>query len=554
MLLRNLEIMTPEPSRPNSDLRALLGVLRRHRWSIVLIAIVATASALLFSYRRTPIYSSTAEVQVTPLSPSQLLTQGPYWALPNMDTEVRVAESSAVGEIAEGTMGAPNPAGSLDVSSPTNTQILQFTYSDPDPAMAQVGAQAHAEAYLAYRTQVAVTAYAQSLTAIQSQINDLKRAVTNAQERLELAPEGSAEQLVEQNTIDQLSSQIAGLKTQAASFLAPEVTPGTVIQPAELPTGPSQPNHRIDGALGLMAGIAIAAGYALVRDRLDERVRNRSDLEEATGAPVLAIVPRVPKRRRRGRVTLISLARPTSTAAEAYRTLRTNLQFIGRGHDATVFLVSSPAAGEGKSTTAANLAVTLAQTGKRVIAVSADLRRPRLHEFFGLDNTVGLTSILLAQVPRREATVKIADVENLQVICSGPITSTPTELLSSEAFAGFLDQVRAACDLVVIDGAPTLPVSDSLIVAPLADGVILVADADATNGNAAAHAVEQLRHVGANLVGSVLNNFDPSKAGRYSYYGAYDDRYVHGVPEGNGNGLATRGRTAGREAERDAAS
>jgi succinoglycan biosynthesis transport protein ExoP len=511
------------------DLRAFLGVLWRRKWSIIAIVLLTTGSAIFFSFQRTPMYSSTADVQVTPITASQLLTNNPYWTLANMENEVHVVQSAAVGALANKAMDGRAFEGSVSVTVPSNTQILQIGYTHTDPETARKGAQAFANAYLTYRTRTAVNAYAQARQAIQSQIDELRRDLEAAQTDLEAAAPGSSDEIVAQNQIDQLSSQISGMNATAASLVAPDITPGTLIQPAEVPGSPSSPNHRQDAALGFVAGLVLGIGFAFFRERMDDRIHGRTALEAAVGAPVLAVVPKVEgwKRKKRDDARLVALSAPGSPPAEAYRTLRTNLQFISRDRSMRVISVTSPHAGEGKSTTVANLAATLAHTGKRVVALSADLRKPRLHRFFGLDNREGLSSILAGQADVADVARRVEGLDALRVVTSGPVPPNPAELLSSDMMELLLEQLRSTADYVVVDTAPALIVSDAMIVAPRVDGVLVVVDADSTTGAAASHAVEQLQQVGAKVIGSVLNGFDASKARYYTYAGRYAYRYQY---------------------------
>ena len=531
------------------DFRAFFGVLWRRKWSILLIVALTTGSALFFSYRRTPIYSSTAEVQVTPLTASQILTTNPYW-LANMDNEIHVVQSTAVAVLADKAMGGRAGSGTLSVEVPTNTQILQIGYSHSDPETASDGAKAFANAYLTYRTRVAVDAYAQARQAIQTQIDELRSDLEDAQTALEAAPAGSSDETVAANEVDQLASQIAGLNTQVASLVAPDITPGTLIQPAEVPTSPSSPDHRQDGALGFVAGLVLGVGFAFLRERMDDRIHGRAQLEAAAGAPVLAVVPKVPGWRKRAQTKLVTTSASGSPAAEAYRSLRTNLQFISRDGSMRVISVTSPLAGEGKTTTVANLATTLALTGKRVMALSADLRKPRLHRFFGLDNEQGLSSVLAGQAQLAEVARRVEGLDSLRIVTSGPVPPNPAELLSSDEMESLLRDLRSSADYVVIDTPPALVVSDAMIVASRVDGIVVVVDADETTSGAASHTIDQLEQVGGNVLGSVLNRFDPSKARYYSYAGRYAYRYHYrhedsgtGDRSSNGKGRRAAART-----------
>jgi polysaccharide biosynthesis transport protein len=523
-----------DTSTSEVDLRAILGVLWRRKWSILLIVALTTGSALFFSYRRTPIYSSTAEVQVTPLTAAQILTTNPY-SLANMDNEIHVVQSTAVAVLADKAMEGRAGSGTLSVEVPTNTQILQIGYSHPDPETARDGAQAFANAYLTYRTRVAVDAYTQARQAIQTQIAKLRNDLEVAQAALEAAPAGSSDETVAANQVDQLSSQLAGLNTQVASLVAPDITPGALIQPAEVPTSPSSPNHRQDVAVGFVAGLVLGVGFAFLRERMDDRIHSRPQLEVAVGAPVLAVVPNVPGWRKRSQTRLVTISASGSPAAEAYRSLRTNLQFISRDGNMRVISVTSPHAGEGKTTTVANLATTLALTGKRVMALSADLRKPRLHRFFGLDNEEGLSSVLAGHAELADVARRVEGLDSLRVVTSGPVPPNPAELLSSDAMESLLTLLRSSADYVVVDTAPALIVSDAMIVAPRVDGVVVVVDADETTGGAASHTIDQLEQVGGSVIGSVLNRFDPSKARYYPHAGRYAYRY-HYQHEDSGRG------------------
>jgi capsular exopolysaccharide synthesis family protein len=193
-------------------------------------------------------------------------------------------------------------------------------------------------------------------------------------------------------------------------------------------------------------------------------------------------------------------------------------------------MVVSPMAGEGKTTTAANLAVTLANANKRVILVSADLRKPRVHRFFNLENSVGLSNVLSGEVKPWEA-LQDPKVENLRVMASGPVPARPAELLQSEQMGELLVELREVADFVIIDTAPILLVADALALGPLVDGVLFVADSEVSTRGSVNHAREQLEQVGAPVLGGIYNNFDPSKGRTYypysGYYGPYY-RYRYG--------------------------
>jgi succinoglycan biosynthesis transport protein ExoP len=319
-------------------------------------------------------------------------------------------------------------------------------------------------------------------------------------------------------------SQLAVLQQQLANLTPPDnLRVGQVVAPAELPLSPARPNFVQNGLLAVAAGLVAGIGVAFARERLDDRLRGRRDLEAHARAPVLAVVPRVKQWRRRKKALLVTLAKPESSPAEAYRTLRTGLLFAATRLDAKVIATASPHPGEGKTVTTANLGAALAHAGKRVVVVSADLRKPRLHRFFEADNSVGLADVIEGRAPLED--VFQEPFPNLALIASGPTPRNPGELLSSEHMAKTLATLKERADLVLVDVPPVLAVADTVTLASLVDAVVLLADAEHTTRGAIDLARRQLKQVHATIIGSVLNNFHPSKA--TEYYESYDGYYSY---------------------------
>jgi receptor protein-tyrosine kinase len=231
---------------------------------------------------------------------------------------------------------------------------------------------------------------------------------------------------------------------------------------------------------------------------------------------------------------------------EAYRALRTAIQFLGLDHPLRVLQITSPSASEGKTTTMANLGVALASTGRRVVLISSDLRRPRIDRFFGLSDDVGLTSVILGDVPLSAAVQRVPDVDGLFVLAAGPLPPNPSELLGSTHAEELFVALRAEFDMVLLDSPPVLPVTDAAVLSAYADATLLVATARKTRRRDFGRAVELLRQVEAPLVGSVLNGV--TSEGGYGYgYGYY--RYepsekVGNGATGNGSSHADAGRGA----------
>jgi succinoglycan biosynthesis transport protein ExoP len=551
-MIRN-QLMGANESLPPEDtfrLREYLGVLRLRKWSVIVIAMLALLASLGYASIQTPIYTATAKVQAT--NPLAVIQANPL-AVPNMDTERAVAGSTDVTKCATQILAHPTTTDldslcapsklsavppalgakkSLTVTVPQNTTILTIAYSDPSPAKAQAGAQAFAEAYVEVKTLQAKTALAQQSAGPLADKKAIEAKQAKLQEQISAAahkiPPDNITASYLQNQFNNLSNQLS-FALQQLTVLAPsKIIPPQVTSQANLPTSPSSPKKALDAAIGLFVGLAFGVGLALLRERLDDRLRGRGDLEENLGAPVLAVIPRVPDWRRKQDSKLVTLEHPKSATVEAYRTLRTGVLFAAAQRGLKSIMVCSPSAGEGKTTTAANLAVVLADANRRVILVSADLRKPRVHRFFKLKNDAGLSSALTGEVKPWQA-LQDPKIDNLRVLSSGPVPARPAELLQSDQMGELLAELRDVADFVIIDTAPVLLVADALALAPLVDGVLFVADAEGTSRGAVAHARESLEQVGAPLLGSVLNNFDPTKVSGYYHYGSYRyGRYGYG--------------------------
>lgn len=214
---------------------------------------------------------------------------------------------------------------------------------------------------------------------------------------------------------------------------------------------------------------------------------------------------------------IITHVNPKSPISEAYRTLRTNIQFSAIDEDLRVLMLTSAGPGEGKSTTALNLAVTYAQAGKKVVLVDADLRKPTVHHSFMKTNRWGLTNILTNQLSLNESILE-TDIENLYIISSGPIPPNPSEILASKRMTTFLEELKNVFEMIIIDTPPALAVTDAQIVSTKCDGVVLVIDSGKVKREAAMKAKAQLEHVKARILGVVLNNKNRDDAEAYYYY------------------------------------
>jgi len=318
-----------------------------------------------------------------------------------------------------------------------------------------------------------------------------------------------------------------------------------VVELAKPPTGPFRPNVRLNLALGLLFGALAGVGLALLLDHLDNTIGSVEELQRLTGLPVLAAIPRhgialtpLARVRRRappvesGALDLITHRDARACVSEAYRDLRTAILLSNPGQPPRKIAVTSAMPEEGKTATATNLAVVLAQLGARVLLVDTDLRRPRLHKVFGVSNRRGMSTALSGLEDEPRQLIVTTDVAGLDLLPSGPVPPNPSELLNSPTFAAlarsFLD---AGYDHVVYDSPPVLSVADAVILASAVDTCVVVVRAQRTPRQPVRVAVEKVRQVGGVSFGLVLNDLDPERHGtaRYGYGRAYG-RYGEDVP------------------------
>lgn len=287
----------------------------------------------------------------------------------------------------------------------------------------------------------------------------------------------------------------------------------SVVDDATLPVAPVSPRPVRNAGLGLLAGLLLGFAVAVLRETLDTTVKSGDELRELTGGPVLAMVGT------QGKEQQALIRRHRSPYVESYRVLRTNLQFVKVDQPPKAVTVTSSLAGEGKSFTACSLALTLADAGKRVILVDADLRRPQICTYLGLTENGGLTSVLADKAGLEDVLVTSKN-RMLSVLPCGPIPPNPSELLGSARMIALLEQLKERADMIVIDSPPLLPVVDAAILSHISDGALLVAMHGRVRRDQVSRSIEQLDAVGAKLLGNVLNRVPASgDAGAYGYYG-----------------------------------
>lgn len=437
------------PDAPGAWNRFLLAHLR---W-ILVITVVVVGAAAAYAHSQTPQYKSHATVDVYFSSPDPAALQGP-----NMVTEKEIVASTAVLGIASRTLGVPvaELSRGLSLNVPAGSSIMQVGYSDPAPWVARERAQIIAESYVTYRTPKPAAAPRHHAPATAT------------------AP--------------------AAITTLHA----------TLITPAGLPASPSSPNYLIDILAALVVGLGLAIGTAAIRDHLDDRLRGPSDVQTRSGAPVLSLIPAYQPLSRDPASHLTIVWSAHSVVAEAYRGLRTRVIAAGAARGARTLLVTS-AGWERKSMIAANLAVALAQSGRRTVLVCADLRWGSAHRLLGVPNETGLATLLDGRA-ELASVLRAPGIHGLRVLPPGPLPDDPAELLQRPALRTVLGELRSRSDFVVIDAPPLLATSDTAPLARHTEMILLVSDARRSTRGHLDAAIHEAGESAGKLIGSVLYN------------------------------------------------
>ncbi|WP_406859666.1 polysaccharide biosynthesis tyrosine autokinase [Streptomyces sp. HUAS MG47] len=453
------------------DLRGYLKVLAR-RWPTVLVCLLLgigvgeTATALT-----TPVYEARTQLFVatrTGVDTSDL-TQGQAFSQARVQSYAAIVPTRPVTQHVVRELGldvAPEElASQITAEAPLNTVLINITVRDTVPARA---------------ARIADAVAGRFITVV---------------ERLE-------------------TPKPAAAPATAAEATRPVASPVSlgVTQQAVVPTAPVSPNRLLDLLAGVLGGLLLGAGVVALREALDTTIKTSDALGEFTSLPVLGTIP---YDRSSVRQRIAMDAASTSQRAEAFRKLRANLQFAQVDDRSRIIAVTSPVPGEGKTTTSINLALSLADAGMRTCLVDADLRRPSVAGSFGLVQDAGLTTVLIGQA-RVEDVIQEAG-GRLAVLTSGAVPPNPTELLSCGRMAEVLRELAAEYDVVIVDSAPLLPVADTLGLAPLADGVLLVVRASKTGREQIRNAAESLSRTGTRILGTVFSMASAYKSEGYGY-------------------------------------
>jgi len=307
------------------------------------------------------------------------------------------------------------------------------------------------------------------------------------------------------------------------------VASAQVLEKAYVPGAPVRPDKAQQVAMAMVMGLMLGIGFAFLQEFLDDRVNTSDDVERLTALPTIGTVPTIGDDHNRVLIGHDAL----SPLTESYRALRTSVQYSSIDRALRTLIVTSAHPGEGKSITSANLGIAMALQGKTVILVDTDLRRPSIHRLFRLEAEPGLTSVLAGEVTLEEA-LHETSIEGFRVLTCGPLPPNPPELLNSQAMMDLIEEMKGKADVVILDTPPTIPVTDSQVMASKVDGVILVVEAGQTRKHAVKHARDLLDQTHGRLLGVVLNKIEQGSKGYYYHYYYRGGYGKYGADKGRG--------------------
>jgi len=536
-----------EPGSQAKDTPGLedyLAAVRQRKWLILLCAAIGLAVGVLFTTTRESTWEASAKVLVNPTTVGS--TDGRL-VRPTLEREREVVDSNAVARLVADDLNlTSNPLlllRDLDVIFVDFSDTLQIFYIHPDPAVAQDTVNSFARNYVLKRNSEAsdqddtlIALYEAEIVVLNSQLDDLDIELSALSRQVDAAVGTPSESVINDQINENRTSRNSvqnNLRSRSNDLSDAQIAkntrtpPAELLQSADLPTVPSGFSDNILRALGLVLGLGLGVALAFVLNRLDRTARESGDVELALGTSVLASIPSFGMAYRSGSSAIIMLSGGRSAkvqrSREAFRRLRSSVQFLGTTREADTFLITSARPAEGKSTTAANLAIALAQGETKVCLVNADLRRPTIEKVLGIPTNQHGLGDWLADPTITNIMVSVPGTPGLVVVPAGPPPPNPGELLATGRFASLMEELSEQFDIVLIDAPPVLSAADASSIASAVDGVIIVVDSSRTDTDTLLRVRAEIDRAGGKVVGAILNRDNSDVGGsvlrkdRYAY-------------------------------------
>ena len=546
-------------------------LLWRWAWLLILLAVLAGGSAYFFSRRQTPVYQASALAMINVATSSQDVTTSLYLEQQLGSSYSQIMTTRSVLDAVAQRLGGEILPGSVQVTQIQNTQLITVTATDTNPKRAASIANTIITVFSQQNQADQEARYADSKKSLQDQMAVLNQQIQTSSADLAVLTQEIGNDNTTLNTLltadnagktqEELNNQNA-LIQQTQSTLQTKVIQQSQLQttlenyrssytlllqsyneislaetqsstgvllkdPAVPPEFPIQPQPFRSALLAAVVGLILGAGIVFLIEFLDDSLRDPQEITRKWGIPILGMI--ITFNSKNGN-ELITEKQPRAPVSEAFRSLRTNLQFASAASPIHILLITSPSPSDGKTTIVGNLACVIAQGERKVIIVDADLRKPRVHKVFQLQNKLGMTDQFIHPQEYPDGVAQPTEEKNLSVITSGSLPPNPSELLGSQRMVEIFQTLKAQFDMVVLDSPPTLAVTDANVLATRVDGVILVINPRVSKRAAIKHAIEQMVQVKANIIGVVLNGVDVKKS-RYGYYRGYYHKSGHGYDD-----------------------
>jgi polysaccharide biosynthesis transport protein len=548
-------------------------LLLRWSWLLILLALIAGGTAYEVSRRDTPIYQASTLIMINGAPGIQADAYGSIYLTQLLTTTY--AQTLTTGPMLDAIakkLGLQSLPASIQVQTIQNTSLMRITVKGADPDQAALIANTMFSVFADQVQADQASRYADSkkslegqMAALNQQIQDTTDALTTINQKIQdtqnslnllnqqiaaitqksgleaVSEEDRNQQAQLQSTLVQYQPQQTQLQTALSQYqnsnyylmqsyeqvkLAEAQSTSLVLQkdPAVPQRSPIQPQPVRSALLAAVVGLMIAAGIIFLIEFLDDSIRDPMEITRLWGLPVLGMI--VSFNSSNGNA-LITAKQPRSPVSEAFRSLRTNLQFASIDAPIKTLLITSPSPEDGKSTIVTNLANVIAQSGFRSVVVDADLRRPKIHRLLQLSNRMGLSDEFIRPQNSLNGSVQSTEFNNLYAMTSGSLPPNPSELMGSDKMLEILSVLKNEYDLVLLDTPPALVVTDANVLATRVDGVLLVIRPTVTKRAAVKHVIEQLRQVNANIVGVVFNDVNVRRS-HYYYRGYYYSKYGKG--------------------------
>lgn len=496
------------------ELKAYVTIVKRRMRVVIVTTVVAIAVAGLGSLLQQPVYSATTTLRIAQAYTGSIEYADYVYSERLVNTYVQILMSRPILEEVtrrlELNVSPGNLAGQINIAAVSGTELLRIAVRDGNPARAKAIADVLATLLVEQDQSLYLGGAKSAREILQEQLRLVEDSLEQDRDRLQAL---LADSTADQERIDALRTKLQFSEGIYANLLqqyeearlaeASRANSITVVEPALLPSAPSEPRTRRNLALGAAAGLLGGLGLAFVLENLDRTVHSAADLA-ATATSILGTIPRFAIAGSSGNAAVAVNSNGQSPASEAFRMLRVNILALDTGKPPKTLLIASAEAGAGKSMVLVNLAAALAEAGSRVVVVDGDLRHPCLHELLGLSNELGVRDILFASGDLDRA-LQQTEINKLAALTSGPLPTGATQPADLSKMRDLIEQLAGQADIVLLDSPPILSFADATVLAPMVDGVVLVTAQDETTGEHVHLALQQIRNVSSKTLGIVLN-------------------------------------------------